>query len=173
MKYILTFLFLAYGEIALGQAKYSLNIEAGHLQFRNTLFDVDPGPNWKGHDLSGRNGYELSVINGIILREKLNVGLGISYNGFYAASSPTYHGIAAFFNLEYANYMKKVSPLINLKLGNGHLWNQYENGARNFYGEITAGPMIKLSPKVQLYAKTGIMIQQQASLIPIRVGVRF
>ncbi|MCH7414067.1 hypothetical protein MM213_11250 [Belliella sp. R4-6] len=164
---------LTYCEIAFGQAKYSLNIEAGHLQFRNTIVDVDPGPNWQGHPLSDRNGYELSVINGIIFRDKFNLGLGISYMGFYAASSSTHHGLAAFFNFEYANYKKKVSPLVNLKLGTGLLWNQYENGSRNFYGEITAGPMIKLSPKTQLYAKTGMMIQQQASVIPIKIGLRF
>jgi hypothetical protein len=171
--YILIFVLFTYAEIAFGQVKYSLNLEAGHLQFRNTIVDVDPGPNWQGHSLDERNGYELSLINGIIFREKFNLGLGVSYNGFYTPSFPTYHGLAGFLNFEYANYQKKLSPLINLKLGSGHLWNQYDKGTRNFYGEISAGPMIRLSPKAQLYVKTGFMIQQQASIIPVRIGVRF
>lgn len=171
--YILILALFTYAEIAFGQGKYSLNVEAGHLQFQTVLVNVDPGPNWQGYALDNRNGYELSVINGIIFREKFNLGFGFSYNGFYTPSFPTYHGLAGFLNFEYANYQKELSPLINLKLGSGHLWNQYDKGTRNFYGEISAGPMVKLSPKVQLYAKTGLMIQQQASMIPIRIGIRF
>lgn len=171
--YILIFVFFTCAEIAFGQVKYSLNIEAAHLQFRNTLVDVDPGPNWQGHSLNERNGYELSLINGILFQEKFNLGFGISYHGFYTSSRSTQHGLAGFLNLEYANYQKKLSPLINLKLGSGHLWNQYDKGTRNFYGEISAGPMIRLSPNIQLYTKTGIMILQQASIVPFRVGLRF
>lgn len=164
---------MALSNSALCQVRYALGMETGYLVFQNTLLDVDPGPAWQGHHLENRDGFEFSLINGLVWKEFFYAGFGLGYQNFFDSTSRSYHGYSGFLNFEFANYRSKISPLFNMKLGTGRLWNQYEKGTRNFYGEILVGPMIRLTGNTRISLKSGMMIQQNASLIPIKVGLIF
>lgn len=51
--------------------------------------------------------------------------------------------------------------------------NQYANGTGTVLGELCIGLDYRLLGKVDIYAKSGLTMTQQALLIPIRLGIRF
>lgn len=149
------------------QNSYSLKVETGYLNFRRTLIDVDPGPNWKGYYLRGDDGIDVNVINGISFNKKVFVGVGIGYLNFKGVE-----GLAVFSDFEYLPLKSRLTPLINLRFGYSHLWNQYENGTGDGTGELGLGFNYKITDKVHIYAKSGFLISQQALLYPLRIGIR-
>ncbi len=75
--------------------------------------------------------------------------------------------------VEFLPLRTSVSPLLNLKLEYDHIWNQYEGGTGSVLGELFLGINYKMTKKLGLYLKSGILLTQQSTLIPINVGVRF
>ena len=77
-------IFIAFGIKIYAQTDYSVKIDAGYLNFKSTIIDVDPGPNWKGYNLNEeQNGIDLNVINGISFsNNKFFTGIGIGYVNF-------------------------------------------------------------------------------------------
>jgi hypothetical protein len=151
------------------QIKYSGKIETGYLKFIVTPRKVDPGPNWKGYNLDKKqNGIEINLINGIKLKDKLSFGLGLGYLNFEGIK-----GFSLFSDVEYLPIKMKLTPLLNMKIGYNHIWNQYENGTGDAIVEFGTGLAYKLKEKLNIYAQFGFLLTQLSLLIPLRIGVNF
>ena len=150
------------------QINYSIKTEIGFLKYQYNTIDVDPGPNWKGYNLDEEDGLDLNIINGINLKNKLFAGIGLGYLNFKGVS-----GFSIFTDFEYLPLKTRLTPLINLKIGYSHIWNQYENGTGTGLGELCVGLNYRLTEKMGIYTKLGINMTQQSLLIPIRLGFRF
>lgn len=150
------------------QISFSMKAETGFLKHQFNTIDIDPGPNWKGYYLNEENGIDFNIVNGVDLKNKLFAGIGVGYLNFEGIN-----GLSIFSDVEYLPLKTRLSPLINLKLGYSHLWNQYENGTGTLLGEFAVGLNYRLSEKMDMYTKSGISMTQQSLLIPIRLGIRF
>lgn len=153
---------------AYSQVDYSIKAETGYSKYFTKIINVDPGPDWKGYNLDDDNEIDLNVINGVTFNNRLFTGVGIGYLNFEGIN-----GFSIFSDFEYFNQNKRISPLVNFKLGYSHIWNQYENGTGTFLGEFGAGINYKFTDQFTMYLKTGFTITQQSLLFPIRVGFRF
>jgi len=150
------------------QISYSIKAETGFLMYQNNTIQVDPGPNWKGYNLYEQNGIDFNIVNGIDFENKLFAGIGIGYLNFEGIN-----GFYAFTDFEYLPLKTKLTPLVNLKIGYSHIWNQYENGTGTGLVELSTGLNYRLTEKIDIYAKSGFTITQQSLLIPIRLGIKF
>ena len=149
------------------QINYSIKAETGFLIYQYNTIDVDPGPNWKGYYLDEENGIDFNIVNGVDFNNKLFAGIGIGYLNFEGIN-----GISVFSDFEYLPLKTRLTPLINLKLGYSHIWNQYENGRGTGLGELCIGLNFRLTEKIDIYAKSGFTLTQQSLLIPLRLGIR-
>ncbi len=165
--FIITFLTILAINQGYAQINYSIKTETGFLKYLNNTIQVDPGPNWKGYNLFEKNGIDLNIVNGVYFKNQLFAGIGVGYFNFEGIN-----GISVFSDLEYLLLKTRLRPLINLKLGYSHIWNQYENGTGTGLGEICVGLNYKLTEKIEIYAKSGFAMTQQSLLIPIRLGIR-
>jgi len=172
MKQLLTTLILlfALSYAAESQTNYSGKIETGYMKFLATTIQVDPGPDWKGYNLDEQqNGFDLNIINGLtFINKKVFAGLGLGYMNFEGIN-----GVSVFADFEYLPLKTRFTPLLNLKLGYDHIWNQYDGGKGTMLTEIGVGINYKLTEKFDLYLKSGMLLTQQSFLIPISFGFRF
>ena len=150
------------------QINYSIKAETGFLKYQNNTIQVDPGSDWKGYNLYEKNGIDFNVINSIDFNNKLFAGIGIGYLNFEGIN-----GISVFSDFEYIPLKTRLTPLINLRVGYSHLWNQYENGTGTLLGEFGLGLNFRLTEKLDIYTKSGFLMTQQSLIIPIRIGLRF
>ena len=150
------------------QISYSIKTETGFLKYQYNTIQVDPGPNWKGYYLYEENGIDLNVINGFDFNKKLFAGIGLGYLNYEGVN-----GLSIFSDFEYLPLKTRLTPLINLKIGYSHIWNQYDNGTGTGLGEFCVGLNYRLTEKMDIYAKSGFTLTQQSLLIPIRLGIRF
>lgn len=149
------------------QINYSVKAETGFLIYQFNTIQIDPGPNWKGYYLDEENGIDFNIVNGINFNNKLFAGIGIGYLNFEGIN-----GLSAFSDFEYLSYKTRLRPLINLRIGYSHLWNQYEDGTGTLLGELCVGLNYRLTEKLDIYTKSGVAMTQQSLLIPIRLGFR-
>jgi hypothetical protein len=131
---------------------------------------MGPDSDWKGDYLNKeQDGIDLNMVNGISLFEnRFFAGAGIGYQNFEGIN-----GITVFGDIEYLPLKSKLTPLLNIKVGYDHIWNQYEGGTGTALGEFTAGIDYKLSEKLNMFLKSGMLFTQQAFFIPIKIGIRF
>jgi hypothetical protein len=131
---------------------------------------MGPDSDWKGDYLNKeQDGIDLNMVNGISLFEKrFFAGAGIGYQNFEGIN-----GITVFGDIEYLPFRSRFTPLFNIKVGYDHIWNQYEGGTGTALGEFTAGIDYKLSEKLNMFLKSGMLFTQQAFFIPIKIGIRF
>jgi hypothetical protein len=150
------------------QIDYSVKIETGFKDYRYNTVQIYPGPDWKGYYLEGQNGFDLNVINSIKLNEKFYAGVGIGYLNFEGIN-----GFSLFFDFEYLPLKRySLRPILGLKIGRSHIWNQYENGTGTALAEFGLGFNYKLTEKFDIYVKSGFLFTQQSLLVPIRIGFR-
>lgn len=172
MRHLLTstILLFALCNTANSQTNYSGKIETGYMQYMYRTISVDPGPNWKGYNLNEKqNGINLTVINGLsFVNKKLFAGIGLGYLNFEGIN-----GISVFTDFEYLPLKTKLTPLVNLKLGYNHIWNQYEGGTGTMHTELGVGLNYKLKEKFGLYLKSGMLFTQQSFMIPVTLGFRY
>ncbi len=150
------------------QVIYSIKAETGLLKYQNNTIQIDPGPDWKGYYLYEENGIDFSIINGINIVNKLFTGVGVGYLNFEGIN-----GLSVFADFEYLPLKTRLTPLINLKIGYSHIWNQYENGTGTGLGEFCVGLNYRVTDKLGIYAKSGFTMTQQSLLIPIKLGIQF
>lgn len=150
------------------QINYSVKVESGFLYYQYHIINIDPGPNWKGYNLESKNGIDLNFINGFNFKNKFYAGIGIGYLNFESVS-----GLSIFSDFDYFPLKSRLTPLINMRIGYNHIWNQYRNGTGTALGELCLGLNYKLNDKLNVYAKSGVSATQQSLLIPIRIGFRF
>lgn len=166
---LITIILIAFGLKGYSQINYFGKIETGYLRFQYTTVRVDPGPNWKGYNLNKeQNGIDLNLINGVSFKNKFFTGLGVGYLNFEGIN-----GFSIFTDFEYLPLKTKLRPLINLKIGYNHIWNQYENGTGSAVFELGGGINYAITDKLDIYMQSGLLMTQQAFLIPIRIGLRF
>ena len=162
------FIVLLSGIQTFAQIKYSVKTEAEFLKYKNNTIQVDPGPNWKGYYLNDKNGVAVNITNGINFKHRLFAGLGIGYLNFGGIN-----GLSIFSDFEYVPLKTKLSPLLNLKVGYSHIWNQYENGTGTALCEFCLGVNYRLTERRTCFLKSGFLITQQSFLVPVSLGLRF
>lgn len=169
MKIILLILLLINVKIY-SQFSYSGKIEAGYLNYQTNFVDVDPNINWKGYNLNKKqNGVSVSSINGISFnQQRFFTGIGVGYLNFEGIN-----GVSVFSDFEYSPLKTRIKPLIDLKIGYSHIWNQYKNGKGSFLFEPSLGLSYELNKKIKIYVQSGLSVMQEALFIPIRTGIRF
>jgi len=150
------------------QISYFIKAETGFLKYQYNIIEIDPGPGWKGYNLYEENGIDFNIVNGIDFKNKLFAGIGVGYLNFEGIN-----GLSVFTDFEYLPLKTRLTPLINLKIGYSHIWNQYENGTGTGLVELCVGLNYRLTEKMAIYAKSGFTITQQSLLTPIRIGIRF
>ena len=172
MKHLLTALILLLFSTLTTKAQpvYSGRIETGYQHYLLRTLTVDPGPGWKGYNLDNRqNGFNFTSVNGFRFADKkLFTGIGLGYLNFQGIN-----GISAFGDIEYIPLKNIFSPLLNLKLGYDHIWNQYAGGTGTMHTEFGLGLNYKLNDKFGIYIKSGILITQQSFFIPMTLGFRY
>ena len=94
--------------------------------------------------------------------------MGLGYLNFESI-----HGFSIFTDFEYLPLKTKLTPLVNLKIGYNHIWNQYENGTGSALVELGVGINYKLTDRFNIYMHSGFLMTQQSLLIPIRIGFSF
>jgi hypothetical protein len=152
------------------QTVFSGKFETGYIHYFFRGITVEPGSDWKGYNLDDRqNVFNNTSVNGIRLaNNKLFTGIGLGYLNFEGI-----HGFVACADLEYIPLKSKLSPLVNVKLGYNHIWNQYQGGTSSFHSEFCLGLNYKLNHSLGIFLKSGILISQQSFLIPITFGFRY
>lgn len=167
MFFIICILLLI-GVNAYSQVNYSIKVETGYIKYQTKIVQVEPGPDWKGYYLDNENGIDLNVINGIKYKDKFYAGLGLGYVNFEGKN-----GWSIFSDFEFLPLKTRLTPLINLKIGYNHISNQYKNGTGTELIEFGFGLNYRLTKELGVHIKSGLLMTQQSSLIPIRLGLRF
>lgn len=170
MKYLLTtiILLLVLPTVVKAQINYSGKLEVGFMKFQYNTVQVDPGSDWNGNYLNN-NGVYVKLINGLTLaNRKIFAGLGLGYLNFVGTN-----GVSVFADLEYLPLKTKITPLLDVRLGYDHIWNQYDGGTGTMHTEFGIGLNYKLADKLGLYLKSGIIYTQQSLLVPITIGFRY
>jgi len=149
------------------QTSYSGRIETGYMNYLFRTITVEPGPNWKGYNLNNRqNGFNFNSINGVTFQDrKIFTGIGAGYSNFDGID-----GVAIFGDFEYLPLKKRLTPILNLRLGYNHIWNQYEGGTGTMHTEFGIGINYKIKENLGLYIKSGIMITQLSLFLPLTLG---
>jgi len=172
MKTTIILLLFLLGYInAFGQKNitYSKKIEVGYDLFLFRTLHVDPGPGWRGYNLDEeQNGFELNFINGVTAYDHFFAGAGAGYLNFEGI-----HGVSVFGNLEYWPLKKRISPIMVLKIGYDHIWNQYAGGHGNARVEFGLGVNYKINNKLNIYIQSGLLVALQSNLLPFKLGFRF
>lgn len=171
MKRILTFIaFLLISTSSFAQKITTyFSSDFGYLAYRFNTIDVDPGPNWKGHYLSDKDGFDIKVNGGLILKERYNVGVGLSYMNFEGVN-----GLSSYADLGVAIFKnRKFTPIVFWNIGYSHLWNQYAGGTGTLMSDIGLRLHYQISPKLGIQASTGLFNTQQSFIRPYRIGVVF
>lgn len=163
-------LLIIFSVISEAQIKYAGKVETGYLKYLVRPIVVDAGPGWRGYNLDkNQNGIDLNFINGISSSNGRGfVGVGVGYLNFEGIN-----GISLFSDFENVPLRGKFSPILNLKIGYTHIWNQYDGGRGSGLVEFGIGEGYKVTEKLSIFLKSGLLITQQSVLIPIRMGVRF
>lgn len=155
--------------VAEAQISYSGRIETGYQKYLFRGLTIDPGPNWKGYYLNEeQNGYSITASNGLaFVKNGFYTGTGVGYLNFEGIK-----GVSIFGDLEYLSSKNKLAPLLNLRLGYNHIWNQYEGGTGTIHVECGLGLNYRMNEKFGVYIKSGVLITQQSFLVPITLGFR-
>jgi hypothetical protein len=168
-KFLPTLLLLLVSTTAYAQLRYAAKVETGYLSYQYRTIIVEPGPNWRGYNLKkNQSGIDLNWINGVLIQKQLYLGLGVGYTNFDGIN-----GYSVFTDFDGILLKTKLSPLLSIKAGYNHIWNQYEKGTGTGLVELSIGLNYNVSRKSSLYLKSGILWVQQAQFIPIRAGIRF
>lgn len=149
------------------QAKldYTGKIEFGYMKFRYWTVKFSEGPE-KGYNLNNKqNGIDINLVNSLNFRNRVFTGIGIGYMNFERIS-----GVSAFTDIEFLILKTRLTPLVNLRVGYNHIFNQYENGKGTGSGELAAGLSFRFAGKFRVYAQVGGLTTQQAYFVSMRAG---
>ena len=154
---------------ATAQIRYSGKAEVGYLKFQYIAVQVDPGPAWQGYYLEQEpNGVDINIVNGVRYGDHFKAGVGTGYLNFGGI-----HGLAAFADFTYLPLKTRLTPLLNVRFGYSHLWNQYEKGTGTASAEVGIGVNYRLTDRHDIYLQAGYLGLQQSLLVPFRLGWSF
>jgi len=160
------------------QVNNSIKTETGFIRHIGVLKRVDPLDGKYPYTIKEKqNGIDLNVIYGRKYDGVLFAGIGIGYLGFEKVN-----GFSLFSDFEIVPLKRTwFSPLLGLKLGYSHVWNNREDvlwesqneNMGTFLTEISVGLNFKATENLGIYLKTGLLLTQWSILTPIRIGIRF
>lgn len=160
------FLLICLSNSTWSQVRYSIKTEVSYYSHIDHLVDIDPGANWEGYKSNG-DGMEFSIINGLTLN-KWYFGLGLGY-----LNIDGYDGLSVYSDINFRVLDYKLSPILGVKVGRSHLWNQYESGTGAAMAEFNIGFSYQLLDVVTIYIQSGITINQESSFSPFTAGISF
>ncbi|WP_316795936.1 hypothetical protein [Pedobacter agri] len=151
------------------QIKYSAKLEAGHLYYGTQLIRYERTENYSEDFITEeRDGNEINLVNGLAFNKFLFAGIGIGYLNLSGTK-----GFTASLDTELLVSRKKLSPLINFKIGQSFLKNDMGRNKSSTFGEFEFGLNYRFIPVLSTYVKAGIQITQNTSFLAVRGGVRF
>lgn len=157
---------------ATAQITYYKKVELGYLNYRyqTVKYDIDDPTNWKGPALNNeQNGIGLSGIYGVgFFKNRINTGLGLGYLNFEGTN-----GATAFGEITFKPLQEKFGPLINIRVGYSHIWNQYDNGSNSMLSAFEGGFYYDISDQKSILFKTGIQFTHEALFVPFSLGFVF
>ena len=165
---LLFFLLFAISFFSKAQFKYSGRIEYSSLQYVGTLvrYETDRGdPYYMDERVNGK---EINFVNGINIKERTFVGIGISHLNFEKIK-----GFSTTLDLEYLLLKTKLSPLLNFRFGRDYLKNQYDVRKSSIIVGADFGVIYKPIKALNFYAKTGVFFTHNVSFYTWRGGIRF
>jgi hypothetical protein len=141
-------------------------IEIGFLDYGSRMITVDPSSSWRGYYLPKKtNGVDLQFIQRIQQNVFFSTGIGVGYAHFQGN-----YAMTLFSEVESVSSKRKIAPILSLKLGYMHLWNQYPNGTGTGLMELGVGLNYKRTNHSNIYLKSGFLLAQQVVFIPFRLG---
>jgi hypothetical protein len=171
MKIAKQFMIIGFMMITIHEAKaeigYAIKAETGYYMFQHNTIRVEPGSHWRGYNNKGY-GYDFNVINSIVINPHVHSGIGIGYLNLGGAN-----GFSLFTDIDYLPLKRKLSPLISVKIGYSHIWNQYENGTGTGLMECALGLHYGKPKGLQIFLKSGWSVTQQSWFFPVKMGIRF
>lgn len=122
-QFILIFTLLLLFSNGYAQLNHSAKIETGFSKYIFRPIQVDPSKNWKEYNLNKQKGIDFNFVKAFDFKSKVFIGVGIGYLNFEGIN-----GASLFSDFEYLPLKTRLTPLVHLKIGYSHIWNQYENG---------------------------------------------
>ena len=154
--------------ISIAQVKYSGRVEYSSLRYIGPLvrYETDRGdPYYMDERVNGK---EINLVNGINLKDRVFMGIGISYLDFAKIK-----GFSTTLDLEYRVLKTKLSPLLNFRFGTNYLKNQYDVHKSAVMGGPDIGFSYKPFKMLSFYAKTGFVITHNVGFFTTRGGIQF
>lgn len=150
------------------QVKYSGRVEYSSLNYIGTLvrYETDLGdPYYMDERVNGK---EINFVNGINLKDRVFIGIGISHLNFEKIK-----GFSTTLDLEYLVLKTKLSPILNIRFGRNYLKNEYDVHKSS----VLVGPDIGVSYKpfkgLSFYTKTGFIVTHNVGFYTWRGGISF
>ncbi len=153
---------------SIAQVKYTGRVEYSSMRYLGTLvrYETDLGDPYYLDE--GVNGGEINFVNGVLIKERGLVGLGISYLNFEKIK-----GFSTTLDLEYLPSKRKLSPLLNFRYGRSYLKNQYDVSKSSAIGGADIGINYKPLKILQFYITGGIVFTNNTGFFTWRGGIRF
>jgi len=114
------------------------------------------------------DGKELNFVNGVLIKERGMMGIGISYLNFEKIQ-----GFSTTLDFEYLPSKRKLSPLLNFRYGQSYLKNQYNVHKSATLVGADIGVNFKPLNVLQLYLKGGFVFTHNVGFFTWRGGIRF
>lgn len=165
---VLLFLVFASPFYSKSQIKYTAKVEYSSLEYITTLIRYETDRSDPYYLDERVNGKEINFVNGINIRERAIVGVGVSYLNFEKIK-----GFATTIDLEYLVLKTKLSPLLNFRYGRDYLKNQFDVHKSSAIGGFDFGINYKPIKVLQFYAKGGVVFTHNTSFYTWRGGIRF
>jgi len=153
---------------AIAQIKYTGRAEYSAMQYIGTLVKYETDRSDPYYLDERVNGMEINFVNGIILREKGMIGLGVSYLNFDKIK-----GLATTLDFEYLPSKRKLSPVLNFRYGRSYLKNQYDVRKSSAIGGADIGLNYKSGKLIQVFVKGGVAFLHNTGFFTWRGGLRF
>ena len=150
-----------------GQIKYTGRIEYSSMQYVSSIirYESDYGdPYYLDEKINGK---ELNFVNGILIKKRGLLGMGISYLNLGEIK-----GFSTTLDAEYIPSKRKLSPLLNFRFGRSYLKNQYEVSKSATLAGADIGVNYKPFKILQFYLKAGFVITHNVGFYTWRGGIR-
>ena len=154
---------------AFSQSSYSGKVESNYLLFQSHLvkYELAVGATYESLKILDENCFEIYTSHGIKRSDIFYFGLGLLY-----INGAGQNVLGCGFDFEIAPVRKKVTPLVNLRLGNTFLLTP-GRGRSSFDFGLLGGVGLKVDKKKLITLKTGFRLAQESSFIPLSLGFRF
>jgi hypothetical protein len=175
-KYIFAIIMIISTLISNAQEKIKFESTASVGSFSYFFGFVDVCPFYGSeYDLprTGKTGIQVSISNGICIKDKLHFGLGIGY-----ANYDGINGLMGFSDNRIDFSKKPFAMFFYFDPGYSHFWSQYAlnnsgGGTGTFMIDFGLGARYKVFNTRKAIISTGLLLMQQNIYIPLKLGFTF